>query len=178
MSPHRVERLVAYEEIRQLVARYAVAVDSRDVNALVSLFADDVQVGPDQRGRSALSAFFERSLRDVTVTILNTGTHVIDLVDDDHANGIVYCRGEVQLGNQWIVQAIQYRDSYERRDGHWYFTRRRHLLWHAREVGTSPVGLAPGTWPEDQIGTFELPESWPTWGAFWASAPTELMDPA
>jgi hypothetical protein len=171
MTSDRVDRLVAYEEIRQLVARYAVAVDSRDTAALVSLFADDVQVGREQRGRDALRAYFDLTLRDVSVTILNTGTHVIDLVDDDHASGIVYCRGEVQLGDQWIVQAIQYRDTYERRNGHWYFTRRRHLLWHAREVGTSPVGLAAGTWPVDQIGRFELPEAWPTWGAFWATDP-------
>jgi len=173
VTDERVDRLVAYEEIRQLVARYAVAVDSRDLRALVALFADDVQVGRDQRGRAALRDFFERSLRDVTVTILNTGTHVIDFADDDHASGIVYCRGEVQVGNQWIVQAIQYRDTYERRHGHWYFTRRLHLLWHGREVGTSPVGLAPANWPQHQVGKGELPEAWPTWGAFWASEPTE-----
>jgi uncharacterized protein (TIGR02246 family) len=173
MTGDRVDQLFAYEEIRQLVARYAVAVDSRDLDALVALFADDVQVGRDQRGRDALRAYFDRSLRNVTVTILNTGTHVIDLVDDDHATGIVYCRGEVQVGERWIVQAIQYRDSYERRDGHWVFTRRRHLLWHAREVGTSPVGLPVASWPADQIGTYELPEEWPTWGAFWAEEQPE-----
>ncbi|MSO78935.1 MAG: nuclear transport factor 2 family protein [Acidimicrobiia bacterium] len=171
MTTDRVDQLIAYEEIRQLVARYAVAVDSRDIDALVGLFAEDVRVGRDQQGRDALHGYFSRSLKDVGVTILNTGTHLIDLVDTDHATGIVYCRGEVQLGDQWIVQAIQYRDTYERRAGHWYFTRRRHLLWHAREVGTSPLGLAAGSWPEDQIGTFELPEAWPTWGGFWATEP-------
>ena len=142
------ERLLAYEEIRQLVARYAVAIDSRDLGALVALFVDDVRVGRDERGREALRAYFDRSLREVNVTILNTGTHVIDFADDDHATGIVYCRGEVQIGDRWIVQAIQYRDSYERRDRHWYFTRRQHLLWYGRDVGTSPLGLAPANWPE------------------------------
>jgi ketosteroid isomerase-like protein len=171
MSADAVERLVAYEEIRQLVARYAVAVDSRDLDALIALFAADVQVGRDQFGRAALRDYFDRSLRAVQVTILNTGTHVIDFDDDDHARGIVYCRGEVQVGDRWIVQAIQYRDTYERRDGHWSFTRREHLLWHAREVGTSPLGLEPATWPQDQVGTFELPRIWPTWGAFWAERP-------
>lgn len=163
-----VDRMVAFEEIRQLVARYAVAVDSRDLDGLVALFVDDVQVGREQHGRDALRAFFDRSLREVTVTILNTGTHVIDLVDSAHATGIVYCRGEVQVGDRWIVQAIQYRDAYERRDGHWYFTRREHLLWYGREVGTSPLGLAPANWPEHHVGKGELPEAWPSWGAFWA----------
>ncbi len=44
-----VERLLAYEEIRQLAARYAVATDARDLDALVALFVDDVQVGRDLR---------------------------------------------------------------------------------------------------------------------------------
>jgi ketosteroid isomerase-like protein len=164
----RVERLLAYEEIRQLVARYAIATDARDLDALVALFVDDVRVGGQLRGRAALRSFFDRSLRDVGITILNTGTHAIDFLDDDHAYGIVYCRGEIQVGNQWVVQAIQYRDDYERRGGHWYFVRRRHLLWYGREVGTSPLGLAPANWPEHHTGTGELPDEWPTWREFWA----------
>jgi hypothetical protein len=167
---HQIERLLAYEEIRQLASRYAVAMDSRDLDALVALFVDDVRVGPDQSGRGALRDFFERSLSDVGVTILNSGTHVIDLDDADHAHGIVYCRGEIQVGEQWIVQAIQYRDQYERRHGHWYIVRRDHLLWYGREVGTSPIGLAPANWPDNHVGKGELPEKWPTWGAFWSRA--------
>jgi len=108
-------RLLAYEEIRQLAARYAVATDARDLDSLVALFVDDVQVGRWAHGRPALKAFFDQSLRGVGITILNIGTHVIEFVDDDHATGIVYCRGEIQEGTRWIVQAIQYRDTYERR---------------------------------------------------------------
>jgi ketosteroid isomerase-like protein len=161
------ERLLAYEEIRQLVARYAVATDARDLDALVALFVDDVRVGRDLRGRAALKAYFDRSLRDVGVTILHVGTHLIEFDDDDHAHGIVYCRGEIQVGDRWVVQAIQYRDTYERRDGHWYFVRRKHLLWYGRDVGTSPLGLPPANWPEHHSGWGELPEAWPTWSAFW-----------
>ncbi len=170
MTDDRVDRLLAYEEIRQLVSRYAVATDARDLDALVALFVDDVRVGVDAQGRVVLREFFDRTLREIGTTILNVGTHVIDFVDDDHATGIVYCRGEIQVGNQWVVQAIQYRDDYQRRDGHWYFARRRHLLWYGREVGTSPIGLAPANWPEQHTGTGELPDEWPTWRAFWESA--------
>ena len=149
--------------------------DSRDLDALVALFVDDVKVGRDQAGneqvgRDALRAFFDRSLRDVGITILNVGTHVIDLDDADHARGVVYCRGEIQVGDRWIVQAIQYRDTYERRDAHWYFVRRKHLLWYGRDVGTSPLGLEPANWPEHHTGLGELPELWPTWRTFWSDA--------
>jgi hypothetical protein len=164
---HGVERLLAYEEIRQLAARYAVATDARDVDSLVALFVDDVQVGREERGRAALKAFFDRTLREVGITILNVGTHVIDLESDDRATGVVYCRGEIQIGDQWVVQAIQYRDVYARRDGHWFFVRRTHLLWYGREVGTSPLGLPAANWPEHSVGTGELPQIWPTWSTFW-----------
>ncbi|HEY8218096.1 MAG TPA: nuclear transport factor 2 family protein [Acidimicrobiia bacterium] len=162
-----VDRLLAYEEIRQLVARYAVAMDARDVDALVDLFVDDVRVGRDERGRAALKAFFDRTLREVGITILDVGTHVIDFEGDERATGVVYCRGEIQLADRWVVQAIQYRDEYERRDGHWFFVRRTHLLWYGREVGTSPLGLPPANWPEHSIGTGTLPQAWPTWSTFW-----------
>ncbi len=163
-----IDRLLAYEEIRQLVARYAVATDTRDLDALVVLFVDDVRVGRDAHGRDALQAFFDGSLREVGVTILNTGTHLIELEDADHAHGVVYCRGEIQVDDRWVVQAIQYRDTYERRDGHWYFARRKHLLWYGRDVGTSPLGLAPANWPEHHTGKGELPELDDSWREFWS----------
>ncbi|MEI8000810.1 MAG: nuclear transport factor 2 family protein [Actinomycetes bacterium] len=165
------ERLLAYEEIRQLAARYAVATDARDLDTLVALFVADVRVGREASGRDALRDDFSRALRGVGVTILNVGTHAIDLIDDDHATGIVYCRGEIQDGSRWIVQAIQYRDTYERRDRHWYFVRRHHLLWYGREVGHSPLGLPPANWPEHPDGWGVLPEAAPTWGAFWGDEP-------
>ncbi|OWY60028.1 hypothetical protein B7486_71410, partial [cyanobacterium TDX16] len=103
-----LQRLVAHEEIRQLAARYAVAIDSRDLDALVALFVPDVQVGAHVQGREALRGFFDRTLRDVGVTVLHLGGHVIELDDAEHAQGTVYCRGGIQHGDRWIEQAIAY----------------------------------------------------------------------
>src|SRR5215207_267317 len=103
----RLDRLESIEANRRLVARYALATDSRDVDTLVGLFVDDVQVGADRRGRDALREFFDRSLREVGVTILFVGNHVIDFDDADHARGLVYCRGEIQVDDRWVIQAIQ-----------------------------------------------------------------------
>lgn len=163
----RLDRLESTEAIRQLVSRYALATDSRDLDALVALFVDDVRVGADRRGRDALREFFDSSLREVGVTILHVGNHIIDFDDADHAGGVVYCRGEVQVNDRWIVQAIQYRDTYERRDGAWYFVRRRHLFWYGAELGESPIGLPPANWPEHHTGGGELPGEWDTWQEFW-----------
>ena len=163
-----IDRLWSHEQIRQLVARYAVAVDSRDLDALVALFVDDVRVGRDTNGREALRASFVESLGAIGVSILNVGTHVIDLVDADHATGLVYCKGEIQDGDRWIHQAILYRDTYERRDGEWLFVRRRHELWYGQALDRSPLAQAPANWPENHDGLGTVPGTWPSWDAFWS----------
>src|SRR3954465_597838 len=129
-----LETVAAYEAIRQLAARYAVAVDSRDLDALVDLFVDDVRVGRDEYGRAALRRAFDVMLRAIGVSILNVGTHEITLVDADHATGVAYCHGEIEGGDRWIRQAIAYSDSYERRDGQWLFVRRVHELFYGVEA--------------------------------------------
>jgi ketosteroid isomerase-like protein len=163
-----LSRLLAYEQIRQLVAGYALAMDSRDIDALVGLYVDDVRVGRRGEGREALRADFVKHLRGVGITILFVGNHVIDIVDRDHATGVVYCKGEIQDKERWISQAIQYRDTYERRDARWYFVRRRHLLWYGTERGENPLELDPANWPQSHTGKGTLPESWETWQRFWA----------
>ena len=162
-----LERLLACEEIRQLAHRYSLYTDSRDIDALVGLFVDDVRVGRNRVGREALRRDFERQLRGVGITILFIGNHIIDFDDDDHARGVVYCKGEIQDGERWIHQAIQYRDTYERKEGRWYFVRRKHLLWYGAEIGENPLALPPARWPENHTGKGTLPESSETWQRFW-----------
>ena len=158
--------LVAHEQIRQLASRYAIALDARDMDTLVSLFVDDVRVGRDLKGRDALRASFTDQVRDLGVTVLFVGNHVIDVVDADHATGIVSCRGEIEMGDRWVVQAIQYHDTYERRDGVWLFVRRRHLLFYGADMLQRPIGLPPANWPASATGKGELPEMLATWQAF------------
>ena len=165
-----LEKLVAYEQIRQLAAHYAVAVDSRDLDALVGLFIDDVRVGRDTFGRDALRASFDVSLRDIGVSMLDVGTHAIDLVDADHATGQVYCHGQIQDGERWIHQMILYRDTYERRSGQWYFVRRIHELWFGEQAASNPLDQQPANWPERHDGRGTVPESWPTWAPFWSKS--------
>jgi ketosteroid isomerase-like protein len=163
-----VELLWAHEQIRQLAAHYAVAVDSRDLDALVELFVEDVNVGRDRRGRKALEEFFDSSLRAIGVSMLNVGTHAIDVLDPDHAIGSVYCLGRIQDGDRWIEQAILYRDTYERRSGRWLFVRRVHELWYGVETTRNPLHQQPADWPEHHDGRGTVPDSWPSWVAFWS----------
>jgi ketosteroid isomerase-like protein len=158
--------LMAHEQIRQLASRYAVALDARDLDTLVGLFVDDVQVGRTATGPEALRSSFTQQLRGLGVTILLVGNHVIDVLDADHATGIVSCRGEIEMGEQWVVQAIQYHDTYERRGGTWRFVRRRHLLFYGADLLERPIGLPLAHWPASPTGKGELPEILPTWQDF------------
>lgn len=171
-----LDRLLAFEEIRQLASRYSIHLDARDLDALVDLFVPDVRVGRDDSGRAALRAEFDENLRAVGVTFLQIGNHMIDLVDADHATGVVYCRGEIQDGGpespDWIVQAIRYHDTYARRDGRWLFVRRKHFLVYGAPLGVNPLTLAPANWPARQTGMGSHPQALPSWQAFWQREPT------
>ena len=170
-----LERSLAYEEIRQLASRYAIHADARDLDRLVDLFIPDVRVGRSAVGRDALKADFDRAFRTVGVTFLFVGNHLIDLLDEDHATGIVYSRAEIQDGGldsrRWITQAIQYHDTYERREhdgGHrWLFVRRRHYLVYGAELGSNPLDLGAADWPTRQTGMGSHPHVLETWRRFW-----------
>lgn len=161
-----IDELLAYEQIRQLASRYAVAVDSRNIAALVELFVEDVQVGRNEFGREALAASFEKSLGEIGISMLNVGTHAIELNDADSATGHVYCHAQIQDNERWIHQYILYRDTYARRSGRWYFVRRIHELWYGQEASENPLLLPPANWPVHHDGRGTVPESFPTWNEF------------
>jgi hypothetical protein len=133
----------------------------------VELFVPDVRVGREASGRAALRADFDRSLRAIGISFLHVGNHVIELEGAERASGIVYCRGEIQDGARWIVQAIQYHDRYERREGRWLFARRKHHLVYGAELGQNPLALPPARWPASHTGRGTLPEELASWRRFW-----------
>lgn len=177
-----VERVIARDAIRQLAYRYAYATDARDIDLLVSLFVPDVRVTRDTSGHGAMRDFWTDSLRAIGVSILFVGNHIIDFDDPDHAQGIVYCRGQIQDGERWIEQAIQYRDRYEKRDGRWLFVRRKHVLWYGVETAERPLAQRPANWPEHHDGVGSVPGDIESWQSFWASLGPGLdgrsVDPA
>ena len=153
--------LSACEQIRQLASRYAIAMGHKDIEGLADLFVADVRVGRDEsgrvrEGRDALAADFARQLEPIEQCILHVTNQVVDVADATSASGVVSTRGEINLGGEWIVQLIEYHDSYECREGRWLFVRRHHRLWYGAPIGTSPVGLAPANWPASATGTGDL----------------------
>ena len=149
-----------------MASRYAVALNHRNLDALVELFVADVRVGSDDVGRESLKQNMAAQLRDGHRTILQVSNHVIDVVDADHATGIVGTRAEIERGDEWVIQVIEYHDTYERRDGRWLFVRRRHHLWYGADMLTRPNVLPEANWPKSQTGKGTLPEIMPSWQAW------------
>lgn len=174
----RLDRLEAFNAIGQLASRYAIAVDSRDIDALVALFVDDADCGKWGHGRSALKEFYSNALRAFYRTIHQICGHTIDLIDADHATGQVYCRAEHEDGKHWVIQAICYFDSYERRNGVWHFAQRKLRHWYSTDWNEIPRGPNFQRWPgtERTGGRFDpkLPHYFETWNSYWEQDPAAV----
>jgi hypothetical protein len=165
----RLDRLESLAAIQQLAVRYALAVDSRNMDALVELFAVDVRVGRDEVGRDALRAWFTRSLRGPRTTVHFVANHIVDFDDADHARGIVYCRDELEVpdAGEWDCGMFQYWDTYVRNAGVWHFERRRLHRWYLVDALTRPAhGAGAG---DATLSTALLPDAFESWHRFWGT---------
>jgi hypothetical protein len=169
----RLDRVESIQAIQQLAARYALAVDSRDLDSWVQLFVEDVNCGRHGIGRKVLREVIAAMFRNFYRSIHFVGNHQIDLIDANHATGVVYCRADHEVGDQWIVVPVAYFDEYERRGGTWYFVRRREKHWYSVDHLERPA--APfHRWPEDGKQA-RLPGDFSTWHEFWADSPPSVV---
>ncbi|SFF96610.1 SnoaL-like domain-containing protein [Novosphingobium sp. CF614] len=163
----RIERVEALDQIRQLASRYALAVDTRNLDDLAALFVEDVRVGRDEYGREAIKKWYGRSLERFGTSIHFVGNQVIDFVSAEEATGVVTCHDELEMNGEWHLGKIQYWDNYVRRDGTWYFKRRRLQRWYLADALTRPshgggVNVDPAA-----LKVGQLPDIWPSWNEFW-----------
>jgi hypothetical protein len=144
-------------------------VDTRDLDAIVALFVEDVDCGRRGCGRAvlrqqydAMTGYRQRSIHQIV-------GHSFDLIDADHASGIVYCRAEQEQAGGWAAAAIAYFDRYEQRDGAWYFADRNLAFWYGANAFDQPKGTLPrppvaGACPDPDMKDAPFP----SWAQFWA----------
>ena len=166
----RLDRVESQLAIQQLAIRYALAVDSRDLDAWVACFRPDVDMGRRGSGREVLRQYLDPMVRGFHRSVHQICGHRVEFAADDPASdsatGSVYCRAEHEVGERWIVMAIRYLDDYARVDGEWFFSRRREQHWYAADVTERPQAVGFQGWKE-MSGEPALPEAFPTWNAFW-----------
>ncbi|MBB4615031.1 nuclear transport factor 2 family protein [Novosphingobium taihuense] len=170
----RIERTEARQAIGELPCRYAIAVDSRDIDSWLNLFVEDVDCGRRGKGREALRTFIAPSVKTFYRSVHQICGHVVDFIDDDTATGTVYCRAEHEDGDQWVVMAIIYFDRYVRRDGQWFFERRHEKHWYSADVLERPASPFQ-LWEKWSSRLPDLPGDFPTWQPFWAEMDSEAL---
>ncbi len=165
----RLDRLESYVSIQQLVARYARALDARDMTAVADLFDPEVEVGSSGSGRAALQEWMTRLMSSMRTSVHLVGEHIIDFIDADTATGVVYCRDELERPEtqEWSVGTIQYWDDYKRIDGTWLFQRRRLHRWYLVDALDRPAHGA-GVNDFAQMRERQLPDAYLSWTQFWA----------
>jgi ketosteroid isomerase-like protein len=179
----RLDRVESHLAIGQLAARYALALDSRDIDTMVALFVPDVRVGGagDGHGREALRTFFNANLSHFYRSMHLISGHVIDFDDADHAHGSVHCRAEHEDGDRWGVMVMNYKDRYARVDGEWFFTRRRLQPLYSCDISEHPSGPDFNRGWHRGEATSEGATEWParlpgeyeTFAGFWQQFPPD-----
>jgi hypothetical protein len=167
----RIDRLESIDAIRQLAAKYSLALDMRDADAWVGLFPADVKVGNGESGRAALRSWFDATMRkQFDGTSHHIGGHIVEFDDPDHAQGVVYSKNEHETGPEWVIMQMMYVDRYERIEGRWYFRRRLPLYWYATDLNKPPIGSRKMRWPGREPYEGGYHDYFPSWKAFWGRA--------
>ena len=169
----RIDRLESLDEIRQLAAKYSLALDMRDLDAMANLFPEDVKVGKNSSGRAHLKKWLDETMRNqFTGTSHHIGNHIIEFIDPDQAVGVVYSKNEHETPTangdiEWVIMQMIYWDNYQRIDGRWYFKRRLPCYWYATDLNKPPVGDNKMRWPDRDHYAGAYHDLWPSWQKFW-----------
>ena len=143
---HRLARLEAESQIRQLVARYCFAIDDRDLSAIAALFTDDAiirsadgvmnasgidAIMPMYRGRFEALGPGAHYMHDIQIDFVGNGS--------EQARGRVSGHAELQRNGEMMVCALRYADTYRNTAQGWRM--------HEREISFLyyvPVADYPG----------------------------------
>jgi hypothetical protein len=127
-----LRELIDCEAIRQLPIRYCHYVRTRNIPAIIDLYAPDgvfdmpgnMAEGGVRAGPGAIEETFRLNLERLDPWPF-THNHVIDLVGEDRARGFVYT--EFRMGSQRmrVTHVGVYEDEYVKIDGRWRFQARR-----------------------------------------------------
>jgi ketosteroid isomerase-like protein len=124
----RIQVLEDREAIRELITRYGLVVDDRDMDGIAACFAQDGAFRSrdgvmNARGREAVLAQFRGRFAVLGPSNHYTHDHLLrfDEQDPDRAYGIVTSHAEVVRNGEPMWAALRYEDVYLREDGRWRF---------------------------------------------------------
>lgn len=166
----RLDLLESRIELDELITRYSIAVDDRDLDTLAMLFTADAwfdSVGGRTTGREALVEYYAGRLEQYGPTYHIPHGQVVDFQDADHARGTVLAHAELAIEGNAFAVAMRYHDEYVREEGSWRFRSRDLEAVYAMPLAELPHSMGdrlrkrwPGTQPEaadwpEGIATYE-----------------------
>ena len=178
----RLRRLEDRFEIDELIARYCLVMDNRDVEAIGALFTPDVHVWSadgvmNSRGRDAAIAMFRGRFEVLGPSNHFTHDRIVefDATDPDLASGLVLSHAEMQRKGQPMLAAIRYQDVYRRHEGRWRFGERglsfMYYVPTAEYLDAFGAGLDRRMRAYERPVPADWPEKLPTWQRYYHLAP-------
>jgi len=169
---------VVRHEIENLIARYCMACDDRDIVTLMSLFTEDAYFGADKggdaTGHKAVYEQYRLRLGAMGPTYHWTHDRLIepDPSDVNKATGVILGHCEVSIAGVGYVGALRYYDQYRRVNGEWKFARRgiKFLYFTQADQMASALTKPDRVWRYDKVEQADIPEQMPTWNN-WLSIP-------
>lgn len=120
--------LLDREQMRDLVARYAFAVDDHDLATIATMFHPEAVFDRDghcARGWPEIAETLAASMRGFRRMLHTPHANVVELTGPDAGRGISSGHAELVTSRGVLLAAYRYADQYARHDGRWCFTRRQ-----------------------------------------------------
>lgn len=173
----RIRRLEDRAEIGELVARYGLVMDDRDIAHMPDLFTSDAQVrsldgGMKASGRAEVVAMFSRQIAFIGPSNHVTHDRIVRFDDarPDEASGIVLSHAELSRNGVAMVAAIRYNDVYRFDEGRWRFRERVLGFMYFVNAAEYIDALGPGAALRNRVYASPLAADWPeplkTWCDF------------
>jgi hypothetical protein len=170
----RIQRLEDRAALYELIGRYGVAMDDRNLDAFPALFTNDCVIRSQDGVMNAAGLSVITELFRGRFKVLGPSNHVshdklltFSDTDPNHATGLVLSHAEMQRKGQPMLAALRDHDKYRRDGGIWKFDER--LLTFFYYVATAEYldafgeGISTRMRAYDEHRAADWPESLATW---------------
>jgi ketosteroid isomerase-like protein len=160
----RVARVEDRLAIRELVSRYNMSIDDRDLATVGSLFTENAFFGSIDGAmgattRQGIVDQFKERYSVLGATNHFTHDQVITFESPTRARGQVASHAEVWRKEKAMITALRYADIYEKADGAWRFAERRLSFMYYLNVEDYSTAL--GVRDRNLAGATPKPADWP-----------------
>jgi len=174
----RIRRLEDRAEIGELVGRYCLVMDDRDMTGMTELFTSDAVVRSSDgvmhaSGLPAVVAMFRGRFAVLGPSNHFTHDRIVRFEenDPDAASGIVLAHAEMNRKGQPMLAAIRYADRYRRLQGRWRIAERVLSFFYYVPTAEYLDALGPGLAARMRAYDVARPADWPegleTWREYY-----------